>query len=57
MNEVIHKRFSTPQQMAWTPHRPHLLPQIHARVFNGKWEATFREWYPGFRASTRAMAA
>jgi hypothetical protein len=27
------------------------------RVFNGYWEATFREWYPGFRAAPQPMAA
>jgi hypothetical protein len=30
--------------------------QIRTRVFNGEWEATFREWYPGCRASSPQMA-
>ena len=34
----------------------HLVLQSRTRVFNGEWEATFREWYPGFRASSPQMA-
>jgi Plasmid pRiA4b ORF-3-like protein len=37
--------------------RPHLLLQIRTRVLNGDWEATFREWYPGFRAALPQVAA
>jgi hypothetical protein len=35
----------------------HLLLQIRARVSNGDWEATFREWYLRFRASPQQVAA
>jgi len=35
----------------------HPLLQIRTRVLNGDWEATFREWYPGFRAAPQPMAA
>jgi hypothetical protein len=34
----------------------HLLLQIRTHVLNGKWEATCREWYPGFRAAPQHMA-
>src|SRR5262245_25535192 len=27
------------------------------RVFNGEWEATFREWYPEFHDAPQAVAA
>jgi hypothetical protein len=57
VNQVISKRFCKKQQMAWTPRGAHLLLQIRTRVLNGDWEATFREWYPGFRASPQQMAA
>jgi hypothetical protein len=57
VNQVISKRFCKRQQMAWTPRGAHLLPQIRTRVLNGDWEATSREWYPGFRVSTQQVAA
>jgi hypothetical protein len=57
VNQVISKRFCKKQQMAWTPCGAHLLLQIRTRVLNGDWQATFREWYPGFRAAPQPMAA
>ena len=57
VNQVIGKRFCKKQQMAWTPRGAHLLRQIRTRVLNGDWEATFREWYPGFRAAPQPRAA
>jgi hypothetical protein len=57
VNQVISKRFCKEQQMAWTQRGAHLLLQIRTRVLNGDWEATFREWYPGFRAVPQPMAA
>ena len=57
VNQVISKRFCKKQQMAWTPRGAHLLLQIRTRVLNGDWEATFREWYPGFRVAPQSMAA
>ena len=57
VNQVISKRFCKRQQMQWTPRGAHLLLQIRTRVLNGDWEATFREWYPGFRSSPQQMAA
>jgi hypothetical protein len=57
VNQVISKRFCKKQQMAWTPRGAHLLLQIRTRVLNGDREATFREWYPGFRAFPQRMAA
>jgi hypothetical protein len=57
VNQVISKRFCKKQQMAWTPRGAHLLLQIRTRVLNGDWEATFREWYPGFRAAPQLVAA
>ena len=57
VNQVISKRFCKKQQMAWTPRGAHLLLQIRTRVLNGDWEATFREWYPGFRTVPQQVAA
>jgi hypothetical protein len=57
VNQVVSKRFCKKQQMAWTPRGAHLLLQIRTRVLNGDWEATFREWYPGFRADSQQVAA
>src|SRR5712692_10213598 len=57
VNQVISKRFCKKQQMQWTQRGAHLLLQIRTRVLNGDWEATFRTWYPGFRAHTLPMAA
>ena len=57
VNQVISKRFCKKQQMAWTPRGAHLLLQIRTRVLNGDWEATFREWYPGFRVAPQPVAA
>ena len=57
VNQVISMRFCKKQQMGWTLRGAHLLLQIRTRVLNGDWEATFREWYPGFRAAPQSMAA
>jgi hypothetical protein len=43
------------QQMRWSQRGAHLLLQIRTRVLNGAWEATFRQWYPGFRAHTTSV--
>jgi hypothetical protein len=51
VNQVISKRFCKRQQIQWAPRGAHLLLQIRTCVLNGDWEATFREWYPWFRAS------
>jgi hypothetical protein len=56
VNQVISKRFCTKQQMAWTPSGAHRLLQIRTRVLNGDWEATCREWYPGFRVAPQPVA-
>jgi hypothetical protein len=56
VNQVISKRFCKKQQMAWTPCGAHLL-QIRTRVLNADWEATCREWYPGFRVAPQPVAA
>jgi hypothetical protein len=56
-HQGIRKRFCTQHQMAGTPRGAHLLLQIRTRVFKGGWEATFRAWSPGFRASPHPMAA
>jgi hypothetical protein len=57
VNQVISKHFCKKQQMAWTPRGANLLLPIRTRVLNGDWEATFREWYPGFRTAPQPMAA
>jgi hypothetical protein len=57
VNQVISKRMEKKQQMRWTQRGAHLLLQIRTRVLNDEWEETFREWYPGFRSSTRRAAA
>jgi len=56
VNQVISKRFCKKQQMAWTPRGAHRL-QIRTRALNGNWEATLREWYPGFRVAPQPVAA
>jgi hypothetical protein len=50
VNRVVSKRMVKKQQMQWSLRGAHLLLQIRTRVLNGDWEATFRTWYPGFRA-------
>ena len=45
------------QHMRWSQRGAHLLLQIRTRVLNGEWEATFRQWYPGFRAHTTPVVA
>jgi hypothetical protein len=57
VNQVISKRFCKKQQMAWTQRGAHLLLQIRTQVLNGDWEATFRQWYPGFRLHEQQVAA
>jgi hypothetical protein len=57
VNQVISKRFCKKQQVAWTPCGAHCLLQIRTRVLNRDREATFREWYTGFRAAPQPMAA
>ena len=57
VKQVIRNRFRKKPQMAWTPRGAHLLLQIRTRVLNGDWEATFREWYTGFRVAPQPVAA
>jgi hypothetical protein len=57
VNYVVSKRMVKKQQMRWSQRGAHLLLQIRTRVLNGDWEATFRQWYPGFRAHTPRAAA
>jgi hypothetical protein len=57
VNQVVSKRMVKKQQMRWSQRGAHLLLQIRTRVLNGDWEATFRQWYPGFRAHTPPLAA
>jgi hypothetical protein len=57
VNQVVSKRMVKKQQMRWSQRGAHLLLQIRTRVLNGEWEATFRTWYPGFRAHTPLLAA
>jgi hypothetical protein len=57
VKQVLSQRFCKKQLMAWTPRGTPLLLQIRPRVLNGDWDATLREWYPGFRASPQPMAA
>ncbi len=45
------------QQMQWTPEGAHLLLQVRVQVINEDWEATFRRWYPNFRAVQPGGAA
>ena len=56
VNYVVSKRMVKKQQMRWSQRGAHLLLQIRTRVLNGEWEATFRQWYPGFRTYTAAPA-
>jgi hypothetical protein len=57
VNQVISQRFCKQQQMVWTPRSAHLLLPIRTRVLNGDWEATCREWSPGFRVTPQPVAA
>ncbi len=57
VNYVVSKRMVKKQQMRWSKRGAHLLLQIRTRVLNGEWEATFRQWYPGFRAHTTPVVA
>jgi hypothetical protein len=57
VNYVVSKRMVKKQQMRWSQRGAHLLLQIRTRVLNGEWEATFRQWYPGFRAHTTPVVA
>jgi hypothetical protein len=56
-NQGGSKRMVKKQQMRWSPRGAHLRLQIRTCVLNGEWEATFRTWYPGFRAHTPLVAA
>src|SRR6266849_8633586 len=57
VNYVVSKRMVKKQQMRWSQRGAHLLLQIRTRVLNGEWEATFRQWYPGFRTQRQPAAA
>jgi hypothetical protein len=57
VNQVVSKRMVKKQQMRWRQRGAHLLLQIRTPVLSGEWEATFRTWYPGFRAHTPPLAA
>jgi hypothetical protein len=45
------------EEQQWTQRGAHLLLQIRTRVLNGDWQATFREWYLGFRPLEQHAAA
>jgi len=57
VNYVVSKRMVKKQQMKWSQRGAHLLLQIRTRVLNGKWEETFRRWYPGFRTQRQPALA
>ena len=57
IKQVVSKRMVKKQQMQWTPEGAHLLLQVRTHVLNDDWEATFRNWYPGFRSVTAQVAA
>jgi hypothetical protein len=57
VNQVISQRMVKKQQMGWSQRGAHLLLHIRTRVLNGDCEATFRQWYPGFRGSPQPVAA
>jgi hypothetical protein len=57
VNQVVSKRMNKKQQMRWTQRGAHLLLQVRTRVLNDDWEATFRNWYPCFRAQPMRAAA
>jgi len=57
VNYVVSKRMVKKQHMRWSQRGAHLLLQIRTRVLNGEWEATFRQWYPGFHAHTTPVVA
>jgi hypothetical protein len=57
VNYVVSKRMVKKQQMRWSQRGAHLLLQIRTRVLNGAWEATFRQWYLGFRAHANCAVA
>jgi hypothetical protein len=57
VHQVRSQRLCKKPQMAWTPRGAHLLLPIRTRVFNGDWEATCREWPPGFRVAPPPVAA
>jgi hypothetical protein len=57
VNQVISERCCKKPQVAWMPRGAHLRLQIRTRVLNGDWEATVREWSPGFRVGPQPVAA
>ena len=57
MNYIVSKRMVKKQQMRWSQRGAHLLLQIRTRALNGDWEATFRQWYPEFRAHAKCAVA
>jgi len=54
INQVVSRRFVKKQQMHWTLRGAHLLLQTRTKVLNDELEATFRPWYPLFRAQAQA---
>jgi hypothetical protein len=57
INQVVSKRTNKKQQMPWTQRGAHFLLQLRTRVLNDELEATFRNWYPGFRSNSMSAAA
>lgn len=46
VNQVISRRFSKKQQMAWSDHNAHRLLQVRAAVLNSELRSYFEQWYP-----------
>jgi NAD-dependent DNA ligase len=60
VNQIASKRFVKRQQMQWSKKRAHLVLQNvlqnRTQMLDGRLEATFRNWYPGFRSEAQRKA-
>ena len=51
VNQVVSKRFSKKQQMAWTDRNANSLLQVRTSILNDAYRNCFEHWYPSMAAN------
>ena len=51
VNQVVSKRFSKKQQMAWTDRNANSVLQVRTAVLNDEYRDCFEQWYPSMAAN------
>jgi len=57
MNHLVNARLAKRRSMRWSADGAHLLLQVRCALLDNRLDDLFREWYPGWGSSPRAMAS